>query len=167
MEKSFTRADYDLLPEGYPVQLIEGCLIREPAPTYGHQRTLSLLYSALVRLLDPGLVLPAPADVVLGEHDVYQPDIVVLEKAPPRTEHNVGIPLLAIEVLSPSTSRRDREVKTGHLLAAGVAEVWLIDPEQEVVEVHTTSGVREARGAASIASQVVPGFVVVPDDLLR
>ncbi len=167
MQESFTSADYARLPEGYPAQLIEGCLVKDEAPTYGHQRIQSWLHAVLVRFVDPDLALLSPVDVVLSEHDVYQPDLVVLERAPQRTDRNVGIPLLAIEVLSPSTSKRDREVKTGHLLAAGVAEVWLVDPEQEVVEVHTTSGVREARGAASIASRVVPDFVVVPDDLLR
>ena len=106
----FTSADYARLPEGYPAQLVEGCLVKDEAPTYGHQRVQSHLFALLVRLRPPDLVLAAPSDVVLGLHDVYQPDLVVLREAPPRTERNVGIPLLAIEILSPSTARRDREV---------------------------------------------------------
>ena len=111
-------------------------------------------------------MLVSPADVVLGLHDVYQPDLVVLRKAPPLTQRYVGIPLLAIEILSPSTARRDREVKTKHLLEAGVAEVWLVDPDHGRVELHTTAGVLEARGRTTLGSDVVEGFAIVPDELL-
>ena len=36
MTALFTRAQYDQLPEGFPAQLIEGDLVRDPAPTYGN-----------------------------------------------------------------------------------------------------------------------------------
>jgi len=163
----FTSADYARLPEGYPAQLVEGCLVKDEAPTYGHQRTQSRLHAALTRLLDPDLVLVSPADVVLGAHDVYQPDLVVLRKAPPLTQRNVGIPLLAIEILSPSTARRDREVKTKHLLEAGVEEVWLVDPDDGRIELHTSAGVLQARGRKTLASDAVQGFAIDPDELLQ
>lgn len=167
MQQLFTRADYARLPEGYPAQLVEGCLVKDAAPTYGHQRTQSRLHVALTQLVHPDLVLMSPVDVVLGEHDVYQPDLVVLRRAPPLTQSDVGIPLLAIEILSPSTYRRDREVKTRHLLAAGVEEVWLVDPDEEAVEVHTTGEILQAREAARLTSNALPGFTLTPRDLFR
>ena len=33
----FTRRDYEALPEGFPAQLVDGFLVREPSPSYGHQ----------------------------------------------------------------------------------------------------------------------------------
>jgi len=162
MSDLFTRADYDLLPEGYPAQLVEGFLVKEASPTYGHQRIQSRLHAMLVGLLDPDLVLVAPSDVVLGEHDVYQPDLVVLREAPDLTSRDVGIPLLAIEILSPRTAHRDRNVKTRNLLAAGVEEVWLIDPSEQAVEIHTVRGVRRVSGASAIRSRTIPGFRVTP-----
>jgi len=167
MTDLFTRADYDRLPEGYPAQLVEGWLVKEPAPTYEHQLVQSRLHAALARIVGPDLVLTAPADVVVGEHDVYQPDVVVLREAPRRDQRSVGVPVLAIEVLSPSTASRDRDVKTSHLLAAGVAEVWLVDPAARTVERHTAHGVETARGRAPLVSDALPDFFVVPDDLLR
>ena len=158
----FTRADYDRLPEGYPAQLVEGWLVKEPAPTYGHQLVQSRLYAALVHLLDPGLVLAAPTDVALGEHDVYQPDLVVLREAPDRSARDVGVPLVAIGILSPSTADRDRNVKTAHLIDAGVEEVWLVDPTDETVEIHTRHGVRKGAEDAALASRAIPGFSVLP-----
>ena len=148
MHTPFTSSDYARLPEGCPAQRIEGFLIKDEAPTYGHQRIQSRLHAALVRLVHPDLARMSPVDVVLGEHDVYQPDLVVLRNAP-------------------SLTQRDREVKTNHLLAAGVQEVWLVDPDAGVVERHTTAEVRQARGGVSLGSEALPGLTVLPDDLLR
>ena len=168
MTERFTRADYDLLPEGFPAQLVRGELVKEPAPTYGHQCVQSLLHAALIRSLHPSLVLTAPADVALGEHDVYQPDIVVLRRAPAWGERDVGIPLLAIEILSPTSARRDRRIKARTLLGAGVEEVWLVDPSDGAVEVRRRNGTTvRASGDERVASDAVPGFAVVPSELVR
>ena len=161
----FTRADYDRLPEGFPAQLVNGCLVREPAPTYGHQRVTQELFLRLIVLVDRRRVVGTAIDVGLDRHNVYQPDIVVLPHIPPDTVRDVGIPLLAIEVLSPSTARRDRRVKLPRLLAAGTREVWIVDPGARSVEVHDAAGCRTARGAQSLASQVIVGFQVSPADL--
>jgi Uma2 family endonuclease len=163
----FTRKDYDLLPEGFPAQLVRGLLVKEPAPTYGHARLSSRLCAALTAIVGPDRAIHAPADVAIDDYNVFQPDVLVLRAIPPGDHRDVGVPLLAIEVLSPSTARRDREVKRRRLLAAGTAEVWIIDPVAEVVEVYDAEGVRNARGDASIASEAVPGFAVVPADLFR
>ena len=158
----FTRADYNRLPEGFPAQLVEGMLIKEAAPTYGHQCFLSRLHAALVALVGPERAVPAPSDVGIDEWNVYQPDILVLKKPPSFEVRDVGIPLLAIEVLSPSTARRDRGVKRRRLLGAGVEEVWIVDPVAKTVEVHDRTGCRSASGDETLASSAVPGFLIVP-----
>ena len=162
MDTVFTIADYELLPEGYPAQLIEGCLIREPAPTYGHGRIASEIHAQLVRLLDPSLVLSSPADVAIDEHNVFQPDVLVLRERPPEEAQYVGVPLLAMEILSPSTARRDRTVKKTRLLGLGVAEVWIIDPVSRTVEVHEPQGVRVHRREEEARSRTIEGFSLVP-----
>jgi Uma2 family endonuclease len=158
----FTRADYDLLPEGFPAQLVDGDLVKEPGPTPYHQTLTGRLYRRLVDLVGEGRVVIAPIDVGLDEHNVYQPDVVVLRSTPPQHVRDVGVPLLAIEVLSPTSARRDRRTKCPRLLAAGAAEVWLVDPETQVVERNDASGRRAAKGTDVLASDAVPGFEVVP-----
>ena len=165
MPQLFTRADYDLLPEGFPAQLVEGYLVKEPSPTYRHQRIEHRILAGLAALVGIDRVVPSPADVVLDDHNVYQPDVVVVREIPPEEARDVGIPLLAVEVLSPSTRRRDREVKTRHLLEAGVEEVWLVDPREGTIEVHRTGGSREVRGATPVESEAVPGFRLTPTEL--
>ena len=165
MSTRFTRADYDRLPEGFPAQLVEGLLVKEPSPTYGHQCFQSRLYAGLLALVGPERALPAPSDVGIDEFNVYQPDLLVLRTPPSFQVHDVGIPLLAVEVLSPSTARRDRMVKRRRLLSAGVEEVWIVDPVAKSVEVYDASGVRVATGGEALDSRALPGFTVVPDEL--
>ena len=165
MRVRFTRSEYDLLPEGFPAQLVAGGLVKEPSPTYGHQYVGNLLHARLAALVGLGRALHAPQDVAIDEFNVYQPDVLVTREVPSFDARDVGIPLLAIEVLSPSTARRDRNVKRRRLLDAGVEEVWIVDPAAQTVEVYDASGRRAASGTESIASRVVPGFDVVPSRL--
>ena len=161
----FTRADYLRLPEGFPAELLEGCLVKEPSPTYGHQRILATVLQRLLALVGPSRALPAPVEVGIDELNVFQPDVAVLRRLPPLDSSDVGIPLLVVEVLSPSTGERDREVKTHHYLEAGVAEVWLVDPEAESVEIHARDGVTTARGREAARSVALPGFDLTPEVL--
>jgi len=168
MQDLFTRRDYEQLPTGFPAQLVAGALVREPAPSYGHQSVSMRLLRMLVPLVPDGLLLAAPVDVVVDELNVFQPDIVVLAAPPSNRERSdVGLPRLAIEVLSPRTAERDRDVKTRRLLEAGVEEVWLVDPVARTVERCGRGGRLGARGDEEIGSAVVAGFRVVPRELFR
>jgi Uma2 family endonuclease len=161
----FTRADYNRLPEGFPAQLVDGFLFKEPSPTYGHQVFTGTLYAQLVALVGRKRAVVAPCDVAIDDANVYQPDVLVLEHPPAYDSHEVGIPILAIEVLSPSTARRDRVVKRRRMIAAGVAEVWIVDPTAKSVELHTRAGRRTAEGDDVLRSDAVKGFEVVPNAL--
>ncbi len=163
MHDLFTKSDYDLLPEGFPAQLIDGMLVRDPAPTYGHQNVQMRLLRLLMPLLDPDLLVASPVDVLVDDHNVFQPDIAVLAAAPAREAHYVGTPRIAFEILSPATARHDRDRKTPRLIEIGVEEVWLVDPRTRWVERHTSQGVRRVEGEDSISSDAVAGFELTPD----
>lgn len=165
MTRLHTRADFERLPLGVPVQLIEGCLVREPGPTIGHQTLISIIHGELLRRVEPARALMGPVDVAIDEHNVFQPDLVVLRtRLAPETQY-AGVPLVAMEVLSPSTEQRDRNVKTGKLLALGVSEVWLIDRAGGCVEVHRGDGMNRFTGRQSARSDALPGFRLVPAEL--
>src|SRR5262245_18911553 len=106
----FTRADYNRLPEGFPAQLIDGDLVRDPSPTYGHQWLVGWIFAAL-RVLVGERAIVSPIDVELDDYNVYQPDVVVTPRIPDLDKHNVGIPTIALEILSSSTMRNDRNRK--------------------------------------------------------
>jgi Uma2 family endonuclease len=128
------------IPEdGNRYETVDGELLVSPAPRYGHQVVAGALYAALrewVHVRGIGIVLLAPADVILDAYTLVQPDVFVLPpvgadvmwgKAP------APAPLLAIEVLSPGTARNDKLRKRPRLQRAGI-ECWLVDPEAQLVE---------------------------------
>lgn len=165
MTALFTLAQYNQLPEGFPAQLIDGMLVKEPSATYGHQCLASRIHQRLLEFVGPDRALMAPSDVVIDHINVFQPDLLVLEGPADPTKSNVGIPLLAFEVLSPTSRDRDRSYKCRRLLGAGVAEVWIVDAEQRVIELWTTEGLNDARGDARLPSHALPGFSLTPDEL--
>jgi Uma2 family endonuclease len=75
-------------------------------------------------------------------------------------------PDLAIEVLAPSTSRRDRGVKFADYAAHGVQEYWIVDPEARTVERYRLTPLGEYACSAKVSgdqlaqSEVLPGFKV-------
>ena len=157
----FTRKDYLELPEGFPAELVDGGLVKRPAPTRWHQRLVGELAIRLRDVAGAGRVLTAPTDVFVDDWNVFQPDVLVYapEDAVVGPEAPSGvIPLLAVEVLSPSTAARDREKKTAIYLRAGVREVWLVDPDAHAIEVHAAAGVRRLAPAEFAESTAVPGF---------
>ena len=165
MEALFTKHDYARLPEGFPAQLIEGQLVREAAPLYGHQQVVGRLYRSLCEVCDPTLVLLSPVDCPIDELNVFQPDVAIYGEPPPPDEGGTLVPRVVFEVLSPSTAARDRDPKLRRYLAAGVEEVWLLDRKSGSIEVHTPRGARVAHGPDSLRSGCVPSLVLVPDEL--
>lgn len=163
MTTLFTLREWKQLPEGFPAQLLDGCLVRDAVPTLGHQDLVGRLYLKLTSVLERRRVVLAPADVVIDRLNVLQPDVCVMSAPLLPTASDVGIPILVFEVHSPSTRKRDRTVKAVKYLAAGVEEVWLVDPGSRTLTVRSTRGARiyrdedEARSEALDAVRFVPG----------
>ena len=165
MDALFTRADYLRLPEDFPAQLIEGFLVRDPSPLYGHQRLALEIRDALTKVVPKERILVAPVDAPIDDLNVYQPDVAVYCETPPDDEGGTLVPMVVFEVLSKSTERIDRKIKRPHYLKAGVLEVWLADRATQTLELHSCDGVRTATGTESLASAVLAGFALVPATL--
>ena len=90
-------------------------------------------------------MLSSPADLILGPRTLVQPDIFILRinpEAPPTSWQEAGVPLVAIEILSPSTASRDRGAKRRVYQQAGVAEYWVVDPDARLIERWTPTDAR-------------------------
>ena len=130
----FTYRDYVNTPEDKRYELLDGELILSEAPSRNHQGSQVNIGSPLyvfVRSNGLGVVYFAPRDVVLTDTDVVQPDLMFIsnERLHIDTEREVrGAPDLVVEILSPSTSGRDRTFKRALYAKHGVKEYWLVEP---------------------------------------
>jgi len=139
----WTYAEFARLPsEGSARhEIIDGELFVTPAPTSRHQRVVSelmIVMGAFVQEHALGVVLPGPIDVLFGEGDYLEPDLVFVasEREGLLSDRGVeGAPDLVVEVVSPSTASRDRGVKLERYRHFGVAEYWIVDPDARSVEV--------------------------------
>lgn len=124
--------------DGERWELIDGVAYdMSPAPATKHQDVAGNIFSFLKVKLASGACRPfiAPTDVVLSEHDVVQPDIFVVCDPKKITTANIqGAPDLVFEVLSPSTSLKDRREKKALYERSGVREYVVVHPEENVVE---------------------------------
>jgi len=106
--KKYSYSDYLSWPDEERWEIIDGGVYNmTPAPTIKHQNIAGILYATLNQNLKGRSCRPfiAPADVVLSEHDVVQPDVLVVCDEKKITEANIqGAPDLVVEVLSPSTA---------------------------------------------------------------
>jgi len=132
--------DYVQFPDdGMQHEILDGEHFVTPSPNLYHQDILLRLSHELhAALQSTGLakVVLAPFDVELSEHNLVQPDIiVVLPDNRIITPNKIkGAPDLLVEILSPSNRDYDREDKRDRYEAAGVREYWIVDPDEHEVE---------------------------------
>ncbi len=169
--KRWTFADLMQFDETERYEIYDGRLIpMAPAPNLYHQRIagrLHLLLSAFVQTGELGEVLFAPVDVVMSEENTAQPDLLFIAKENAGIAQNLvsGAPDLVVEILSPSSIRRDRYEKQEQYARFGVKEYWIVDPANRSLEILTLQDKRFAVHSSAVetgeaASHVLAGLIV-------
>lgn len=166
------------LPESVlPVEYVNGEIIMAPTPTPLHQRTIGNIFRALdnhVMKNRLGELFFAPLDVVLPTGEVVQPDIFLLtvKQTERALEENriYGVPLLAVEILSPSTASHDTITKREIYEKNGVREYWIVDAKKRSVAQLLVKkkryAVRELGEDDAIKSPVLERFEMGVGELL-
>lgn len=128
--------------DGKRYEAIDGELYVTPAPRPPHQWVSMNLAAALWDLLvrpGHGRVFAAPVGVeFIRTEEGVQPDLLFVstERLWIITEDSIqGPPDLVIEILSPSTARRDRTVKLDLYRRQQVPEYWIVDLDAKTIEV--------------------------------
>jgi Uma2 family endonuclease len=141
LRESWTRAEVLALPDdGNRYELFDGELLVTPAPASRHQDAALALVQRLlpyVKSTGCGHLGFSPADLALEGGQIAQPDVYVVplrDGRPPRNWTEYGIPLLVIEILSPSSARHDRTIKRRRYQRTGVGEYWVVDLDAKLVE---------------------------------
>ena len=128
----FTLADRDAMPDdGCRYDLVDGALIVTPAPIAAHQLVQTALVVLLHAALPPeAVLLAAPFDVALLPGVVMQPDVLVARRSDLSLANLPGPPLLAVEIVSPSSRRFDRGLRRDLHEEAGTPAYWVVDPHE-------------------------------------
>ena len=131
------------MPEdGRRHEAIDGELYGTPAPSIRHQLVSGELLAALTHLLDkPGYgetFITMTAVEFPETREGVMPDLmfVSVERRGIITDAGLtGAPDLAVEILSPSTASRDRGLKLRLYERQSVREYWIVDPDENTVDV--------------------------------
>ena len=139
----YTLKDYLALPEDRRVELIDGVFYDMAAPTTIHQGIGGFIHKQLLDFAlerkGPCLPFMSPVDVQLDEDDktVVQPDVLIIcDRSKLQNGRVFGAPDFLVEVLSPSTRKKDMRLKLYKYANAGVREYWIVDPEKKTVVVY-------------------------------
>ena len=182
MDRHYTYGDYRTWPEDERWELIDGVAWNmSAAPSTDHQRILGRLYIQVAAFLQgkPCEAFLAPFDVLLPESadqqmdevdSVVQPDLaVVCDPAKIMPRGCRGAPDLAVEILSPWTSKKDLAEKHALYERHGVREYLILDPAGRWVHLYRLAAdgrygepevllLEEGRPAPRVRLGVLPGF---------
>ncbi len=125
-------------------ELINGEVVAmSPRPVFNHGSIAGNLYALFWNYLRGRTctAIPDGTDLFLSEKDRFVPDMmVVCDRSKIQHDGVHGAPDLVVEVLSPSTAKRDRTYKKDAYAKSGVREYWLVNPADKSVEVYRLEG---------------------------
>ena len=147
--RPLTVADLEGMPsDGHRYELLDGVPVVSPAPRplhqYAVQRLTVLLDRAapadLVVLFAPLAVRPESDRPLLEQRTELQPDLVVAARTAFTDVALEAAPLLAVEVLSPSTRLFDLNTKQAAYARMRTPSYWVADVDVPEVLVHELDG---------------------------
>ena len=143
--ETWTLEQLHRLPDdGNRYELVDGELFVTPAPSPAHERLVSLLRSLLepyVRMHRLG-ELHGPRGVVCRDDSEVEPDLRLLPPmaTTPDSWAAAPVPLLVVEVLSRTTSRRDNQQKRAFYLRIGIPKYWIVSGAERTIRVVKAHG---------------------------
>jgi Uma2 family endonuclease len=169
----------DLPRNGLRREVMDGELFVSATPTDWHQ----IVVKNMGRLVDnylqtfargerPGKTFIAPMGLVLEPRDGVEPDFMYVsrdraELKPSFAREVLVAPDWVVEVLSPSTAKRDQTVKFEYYKRHGVSEYWLVDPRSQQITVFVFSNNTEQTfgHGESIRVSSLPNFEIAVNDV--
>jgi Uma2 family endonuclease len=186
--KRYTYADYLTWLDDKTRELIHGFVQKmSPAPRSEHVRVSSNIFGHLWSFARKNKgkcnVFAAPFDVRLPKRGetaddkidtVVQPDICVICDASKIDEFGCcGAPDMIVEILSPSTAKRDLNEKFNLYEESGVKEYWVVHPKDKTIAVFLlqengkyNDGIVYER-AAAVPVYVFDNYLIALEDIFE
>ena len=169
--------EHGILTEDDPIELVHGQLVvREPQST-PHATGIELVSEALRSAFGPGWRVRAQLPMALGLDSEPEPDVIVVRgSARDFLDDHPSTAALIVEVAKRSLAF-DRTVKASLYAHHGIAEYWIINLVDRVVEVHREPDVGPrrrsryqritvARPGDAISPLAAPSAQIAVNDLL-
>ena len=154
----WTAADLEEFDDEVRREALHGELFVTPSPALRHARVQWRLQQTLTPYcVAHGMIGPlGPGSITFGPNHV-EPDLVVLAPGLSWSAEwaDAPLPLLVVEILSPSTRRRDTGVKRSAYLSLGVREYWQLDPQSRALTV-SSPGADDIVSASTYAWRPLP-----------
>ncbi len=181
VKKIWTEAELEALPnDGFNHELVDGELVMSPKNNFFHEHICMRLAAAMRIYANQhrlGVVLGSSAGYWMSNRNCRAPDISFISKArlaslnfkPNSRRFFPGAPDLAVEVLSPSNSRREINERLKDFFSSGAQLAWIIHPEEEYVEICQSLTDRKllGPGAELDGGSLLPGFRYPMADLFK
>ena len=158
------------LPDGdVRYELDDGVLVAmaPPGGEHGFKQSELLRYLIVEAQLkdlgrasgEVGIVLRRKPDRVVGADAAFLTKDQLPAKYS-REGYLETIPKLVVEIRSKNDTLPEIESKVAEYLAAGVVEVWVLDPELQTIAKHVTGGMTLLAPSETLTSELLPGFNV-------
>ncbi len=177
--KVWTETELESLPEdGYSHEVVNGELVMSPKNNWFHGDICAALLTALRTFANAqrlGAVWDSSTGFWMKNLNCRAPDISFIRKERLHglkrrdAKFFLGAPDLAVEILSPSNTRRDVDERLRDFFSSDAQFVWVIDPEAERVEICHSPTQRHLLGPGAMldGEQLLPGFQYPIADLFK
>jgi len=131
-------AESGILSENERIELIRGEMIDMSPIGTRHAGCVLFLTHLLALLLGERALINVQNPMELDETSQPQPDIALLKPRPDfyRNSHPQPEDIFLLIEIADTTVKYDREVKIPLYAEANIPEVWLVDVNQEIMEVY-------------------------------
>lgn len=157
------------LPQESRYEIRNFDLIDMPSPSFTHQNISRIVLKSFEKFIDEhqsGILIFAPFDVILDKGNTVQPDLLFISKENQEIIKEKGVfgsPDLVVEIVSKGSVIRDYIEKKEDYERFGVKEYWIIDPQNEALQVFTLDNTKyktfsTAEEEGSVKSKILEGF---------
>jgi len=161
-------------------ELDEGNLVLMPPATGKHELIISYLINYFFQFVqEQGLDLfayPSGIQFLTSPQQPRKPDLCLISRSQAQTIWGVSAilltpPVLAVEVVSPESVKRDYQIKLREYAQVEVPEYWIVDPLQEKITVLLLRNgdylSQEFVGDQVVRSQLFPNWTIKVEQILN
>ncbi|WP_436702058.1 Uma2 family endonuclease [Nocardioides sp. BYT-33-1] len=136
--RPMSRADFDRLPDGVRAEYVAGVALVSPPSSGDHNGVGGELY-VLLRAAFPTMVVRYDRGLSLPTGTLRVPDLAVQRQRDDEL-WSPEVPVLVVEILSPSTRDEDLFHKPDDYRGSGIQQYWIVDRAARTLTVLVNAG---------------------------